>query len=379
MKAVLQRVRQGDLRYVLLDYFARKWPAVSRTGETVAVFSPGHLGDILHAVPMLRALREGRPTAKIIWLVGPWSQALAQRYAALANEIRVFGPAKPRFSRGKREWRQSFLAQGLAGLALRRAGVGTLIAPMDDVGRFLANACAPKLWTGIGDRRPPRVGAEIQTQVQPYEKDRYEADAWTGLLQPLGITAHADQLEYAVAAGERQAADEFLKAEGVDMERPLVLIAPGSGWSGKNWLPERFGEVAAWLATERGAQIAWIGGPDEAGLVPEDRAGDFCWFGKVSLATLTAAMARARLFIGNDGGLLHLAAALRLPTVSLWGPTSPEKWGPRGSRHRQIRKMERCAGCIYWDYREQCRHDQACMKAIAVADVLRAVGDVWTP
>ena len=251
-----------------------------------------------------------------------------------------------------------------------------LIAPLDGAGRFLANAVCPRTWIGIGERRPPRVRPEIATVVQPYEKDRYEADAWCGLLEPLGIEARAERLVYEPTTAERQAADEFLKAEGVELERPLVLIAPGSGWSGKNWLPERFGAVAAWLAAERKAQIAWIGGPEEAALVPESRAGDRRWFGKISLPVLAAVLPRAQLFVGNDGGLLHFAAAQGVPTVSIWGPTSPGKWGPKGPRHRQIRKGERCDGCIYWDCRETCRHDRACMNAVAVADVLAGLGEI---
>ena len=91
------------------------------------------------------------------------------------------------------------------------------------------------------------------------------------------------------------------------------------------------------------------------------------------LALLAAVMERARLFVGNDGGLLHLAAAMDVPTVSIWGPTSPGKWGPQGAIHRQIRKVEHCDGCIYWDYREICRHDHACMKAVAPEDVQAAI------
>ena len=161
------------------------------------------------------------------------------------------------------------------------------------------------------------------------------------------------------------------------MARPLALIAPGSGWSGKNWFPERFGEVAGWLAKEKDFQIAWVGGGGEESLVPADRPADFNWIGKTSLPLLAAVMERTHLLLCNDGGLLHLAAALGVPTVSIWGPTSPGKWGPKGPVHRQIRKVERCEGCIYWDYRATCRHDRACMKAVATADVLAAIREVW--
>lgn len=363
-------------RYLALDGLARRWPAPPGSGTSIVVYSPGHLGDMLHAVPMLKALREKKPGAKVIWLVGPWSEALARRYAGYADEIRVWGPNLPAFTRGQRAFRQRAWHQWRTAMELRAAGVEAFIGPMDGMGRFLANAMRPNLWTGIGDRRPPRVREEIETVVQPYEKDRYEADALCGLLKPLGIEAHADRLEYEVTPGERKAAEDFLKTEGVEGTRPLALIAPGSGWSGKNWFPERFGAVAEWLEAERGFQVAWVGGAGEAALVPESRAADANWIGRTPLPLLVAVIGQAALFVGNDGGLLHFASALDVPTVSIWGPTSPGKWGPKGPIHRQLRKVERCEGCVYWDHRAVCHHDRICMRAVAAEDALRAIDEL---
>ncbi len=366
----------SEWTYLGLDALARWWPGAKGPAETVVVFSPGHLGDILHVVPMLQALRVGNPTAKIHWLVGPWSEALALRYASAVDSIRIFGPNLSRFVRGRRQWRQGMWRQWRLAADLRREGVDVLIATLDGVGRFLANALRPRLWIGIGDRRPPRLRPEIQTHVQAFEKDRYEADAWCGLLRPLGIEVHAERLVYEVLPAERQAARVFRAAEGVGQTQPLALLAPGSGWSGKNWLPERFAEVAEWLRRTRGFQVAWIGGAGEESFVPPAGQADFRWVGKTPLPLLVAVMESATLFVGNDGGLLHFAAAAGVPTVSLWGPTRPGKWAPRGARHRHLRKVDHCDGCIYWEHREVCRHDRACMRAIATDEVCTAIADL---
>jgi ADP-heptose:LPS heptosyltransferase len=363
-------------RYILMDFAGRCWLGRRGPGKGIAVVSSGHLGDILHAVPMLKAIRAQNPQKQLFWLVGPWSEPLARRYAHYVDKIIIFGPNLPPLTRGKAVWRQHAFKQWQMALKLRKNGIETLIAPLNGFGRFLANAIQPNRWIGIGERRPPRVRRGIQTVVQPYEKDRYEADALCGLLKPLGIEVRADRLEYVVTPEERQAASEFLRMEAVDLTRPLALFAPGSGWSGKNWLPERFGAVAEWLAAAKGFQIAWVGTPNEVALVPASRSGDWNWVGKTSLSLLAGIMARAQLFVGNDSGLLHFAAALDVPSVSIWGPTSPGKWGPKGDLHRTIRKAERCADCIYWDYRETCRHDHACMKAVGVADVQKAINSL---
>lgn len=357
----------------MLDLLWHARPGPPPAGNSIVVYSPGHLGDVLHAVPMLKALRAAKPAARLRWLVGPWSHELASRYLDFTDDILVFGPNLPAFTRDRLEWRQSALRQWQLVAGLRRGGVEWLVGPMDGVGRFLANALCPRVWAGIGDRRPPRVRAKVETVVQPYEKDRYEAEAWCGLLKRLGIDVQASRLIYAVTPAEQAEGASFLVAENVDGARPLALIAPGSGWSGKNWLPDRFAAVADWLRTAKGYQVAWVGSAAERNLLPADGGNDFDWMGKTSLPLLAAVMARSALFIGNDGGLLHFAAALDLPTVSVWGPTSPGKWGPKGARHRQLRRVERCAGCVYWDYREICRHNHICMTKIEVADVVAEI------
>jgi len=360
---------RASMRYHLLDACARCLAPAPAGGDAIVVYSPGHLGDILQLVPMLKALRAGKPEAKIIWLVGAWSEGLAQRYVHLVDDLRVFSPNLPLYTRGKRQWKQGVWTQWCLARALRRGGVDTFIGAPEAVSRFLVNAMGATRWVGIGEWRPPRVRSEVETIFQPYEKDRYEADAWVGVLQGIGIQASADQLEYAVTTDEVQAAKAFLQSQGVDPARPLALIAPGSGWPGKNWLPDRFAALAAWLEQEKGFQVAWVGGADEGKLVPDRSVAQFRWTGKTSLPLVAALMEHAKLFVGNDGGLLHFAAALKVPTVSIWGPTNPGKWGPKGPLHRQIRNMERCEGCIYWDYRESCQHDQACMKAVSIEEV----------
>ncbi|GEM_PF-855656 len=363
-------------RYFLLNQLALRLPLSDSVSDALVVYSPGHLGDILHVVPMLKTLREGKPESKIIWLVGPWSETLARRYHKLVDEIRIFGPQYPQYTRGKREWRQGAWTQWRLARTLRREGVATFIGAADAVSRFLVNLICPKLWLGIGEWRPPRVRSEVETHFQPYEKDRYEADAWAGVLQGLGIKATTDRLDYSVTLDEARAAREFLETEGVDAARPLALIAPGSGWSGKNWLPERFAALAAWLVKEKGFQVAWVGGADEGRLVSELGSDTFDWTGKTSLPLVAAVMEKARLFVGNDGGLLHFATALDLPTVSIWGPTSSGKWGPKGELHHLIHKMERCRGCVYWDYRVCCSEGHRCMKAVSFEDVQSAVDSV---
>ena len=373
-------VMHGDWRYYVLDAVAHAWPSRSTDGEGVVVYSPGHLGDILHTVPMLRKLRTACPSRRLYWIVGPWSENLARRYSDAVDEIVVFSPDFPNFYRTDARWRQGMWKQWDIGRRLRSAGIEYLVTtlPENTASRFLANAIVPRVWIGVEDRRPPRVNCKIQTEFHPYEKDRYQADAQVGLLRSLGIEGlPAFELEYTVTPVENEMAVKYLKQEGIVPGSSLALISPGSGWSGKNWPPDRFGEIANWLEREKNIQVAWIGSREEKALMPASRPMDRNWMGSLTLAQLAAVMAHASLWVGNDSGTLHLAAAVGIPTVSVWGPTSPGKWGPRGSKHRQVKKWEKCPGCVYWDWRASClmpHHE--CMEVIATGDVLAAIDNL---
>ncbi|MBQ7251911.1 MAG: glycosyltransferase family 9 protein [Kiritimatiellae bacterium] len=366
-------------RYQAMGEVARWLPGTGgKRNDAVVVFTQGHLGDVLHAAPMLRRLREARPEWKIAWLVGPWALPLAERFSAFADEIVPFASDSFCHHRGVQEHRQSAWEQWRIGLRLRTMRPKAFLCTGNEspVARYLANVSEAETWSGIGERRPPRVGKNIRTCFFPYEKERYEADALMQLLRPLGIEVPPSgaELFFPVDGASRRKAEDFLRREAVATDRPLVLVSPGSGWSGKNWPIGRFREVAAWLEGERGAQVAWIGSAGEAALAGDGPLPGKNWFGRFSIPGLAAVMERAALWVGNDSGPMHLAAAVGCPTVSLWGPTEPGKWAPRGEKHRRFRRMERCPGCEYWNPAKTCfQKTHACMEAVSVGEVRGAI------
>lgn len=380
-------------RYHILDTLARLLPAPSRkraASSVTVVYSPNHLGDILHTAPLLRALRRLRPGARTAWLVGPWSEALARRYAEYADDIIPFAPDRTSAHRGQDRHRQSALAQWRIGLALRRHAPDLLVTTTQESPetRYLANILAPSLWLGVGDRPPPRLRPGIQARFVPYRKDRYQALSLLDLLRPLGIDpAPADAaLFFPLTDPDRAAAARFLDAEGIPPDHPLVLISPGSGWPGKNWPLDRYLAVATTLLRDNLAHVAWLGTAAEAAAFRNASAAPSLplpghdWMGRLDIPTLAAVMARATLWLGNDSGPMHLAAAVGCPTLSLWGPTEPAKWAPPSPPHLHIRARPRCPGCTYWDPACTClRPTHECMDAIPVPQVLSALLPVLAP
>jgi heptosyltransferase-1 len=121
----------------------------------------------------------------------------------------------------------------------------------------------------------------------------------------------------------------------------LAILNPGAGWGAKRWPAERYGEVARRLS-ERGVRSILNYGPGEEELVrgAESASGGTARAMSCTITELIALTRRARLFVGGDTGPLHLAAALRVPVVAIYGPTDPARTGPYGTRSIVLRSVE---------------------------------------
>lgn len=167
--------------------------------------------------------------------------------------------------------------------------------------------------------------------------------------------------------------------------RPVLALGPTANWGGKIWPAERFAELALRLTAAGGilpdARIAVFGGPGEEALaapvlaaLPTDRTLDFV--GTLDLLTIAAAMRRCSLYIGNDSGLMHMAAASGTPTVGLFGPSREEVYGPWGEKTAAVRtdlsfdEIIRQSG---YDHRSQ----ESRMLTLSVDKVQRAVENLW--
>jgi len=341
----------------------------------VAVYTPGHVGDVLHTAPLLRALRRERPLADLIWIVGPWCESLARRYSD-ANRVIVFSPAWFQYRRGSKG--PDLQSQIAWGHSLENADVYISTANVDLTTLFIGRSLQPSWWCG----RPP--ASELypvapRQDIQPAEKNRYESEDILSLASPLGITKANAQLFYNVTEEETAKSQQQLSEWGVTSGVPYAVIAPGAGWPGKQWPVERWALVADELHL-MGLPVVFAGTRAEETLCRRVqsfmRSASLLIAGKTTLDELAAIISGARIWLGSDSGGLHLAAALGTATVSLFGPTPPSKWAPRGPHHRYLRAVDGCPDCIPWHPRAVCPKSGACMKKISVDDVRAATVEV---
>jgi heptosyltransferase II len=198
---------------------------------------------------------------------------------------------------------------------------------------------------------------------------------YRAMLAGLGLTVSASP-DVSLAAPEawRSRGAEILGADG-----PWIGVNPGAAYgSAKQWIPERFAAVAARAGRELGARAAIVGSASERSLaerlasslpVP---ARVLC--GETTLPELIGVISHCRLFLTNDSGPMHLAAAQGVPVVAVFGPTDWRETAPVATPHRIVREDVECAPCKL----RECPIDHACMKRITVDRVFDAVKDLWT-
>ena len=169
-------------------------------------------------------------------------------------------------------------------------------------------------------------------------------------------------------------ADDEWAVERLPKGRPLVGINPGATYGeAKQWFPDRFIETARRLAKKRGASFAVVGGPAERELgdrvAAEIGPAAVSLAGRTSLPQLAAVIRRCSLFLTNDTGPMHVAAAVGVPIVAIFGPTDWVATPPYGDAHSIVRKPIECSPCL----KRVCplgHHN--CMKWVTVDDVVEA-------
>lgn len=343
--------------------------------RSVLLIRPDHLGDLLFVGPAIRMARQELPAARLTLLVGPWSQAVAARYADLDE---VLTCPFPGFERQPKKnllapYRLLFATAG----RLRGRFDAAVVLRFDHWwGAWLAAAAGIPLRIGY-DRPETRP---FLTHALPYRPDRHEVEQNAALIAALcGCDAgRPGPLQFPIGEAARAWAADWLADHGVRGGRPLIAIHAGAGAAVKQWPPAAWAEVARQLSETFDAQILLTGSAAERPLAQAIMAGlavpALDATGQTDLEQLAALLERCTAVLGSDSGPLHLAVAVGTPTVHLYGPASAVKFGPWGdpTRHIVLRSNWACAPCNRLDWPAAVLSQHACMSAIQVDDVLRA-------
>ena len=297
-----------------------------RSKFRIAVFRALQLGDMLCAVPVLRALRASYPDATVTLIGLPWARQLVGRYDRYIDDFIAF-PGHPGMPERapQLDAMPGFLAevqQRRLDLALQLHGSGRLTNAL--VSLFGAERCA-------GFSEPSAYHPADGTFIT-WPEGGNEVRRLLALAEALGLAPCGEWLEFPVHDADRAELRELAGAGGWELDPgEYACIHPGARHAVKRWAPERFAAVADGLAAQ-GLSVVLTGTAHEApvtrAVARAMRSPAIDAAGPMSLGALAALLRDARLVVCNDTGVSHLAAALRVPSVVIFLASDPERWLP---------------------------------------------------
>ena len=328
----------------------------------ILVRAPNWIGDAVMAIPVVRGLQRSFPAARMTVLSRPGVPSI---FAGLPGVDQFMTDDPAGVHRGVRG--RLRLAAGV-----RREGF--------DLAVLLPNAFSPALVTALAGV-PRRLGyrtdgrsALLTHRVSPPlgRPPVHQIDAYLNILTGAGLTFDGRDPAVVLSPAERRAARATLTGFGIDPAKPLVGVNPGAAFGGaKRWPADRFAAVCRSLNRETGARVLIFGGPSEKllGDALADQCGDgainLC--GKTRLRDAIALIDQCDLFLTNDSGPMHLAAAVGVPLVAIFGPTNHRTTSPAGPLSRVVRTSDTpCAPCM----KRECPIDHRCMTAVSAEAVL---------
>ncbi|HEY5594472.1 MAG TPA: glycosyltransferase family 9 protein [Nitrospiria bacterium] len=336
--------------------------------DRILIIKLGAVGDVIHALPVLETLRGRFPQAHIGWAVEEAAAPVLEGNPALSELIRL-ERKKLRGASGFayfRRWLQS----------LRKKRFDAVLDPHNlfKTG-LIAYASGASLRVGFRKFREGNF-LFMNRWIRPAVRYRHAVEKYLSLLEPLGIQESQWTFRFPLAWGpqDEDRMDRFWMQQGFGRrgsnQETVVAVNPGASWPSKRWMPERYAQVADRLMKEHGIRILILWGPGERPLterIARAMSEKAVIAPETDLKQLMALMKHCRLLIAGDTGPLHIAAALGIPTVSLFWPSDPTRNGPYGRGHAIVRSPVPPA--THWQKKEIGDH---WMKAIPVEAVVEA-------
>jgi len=305
------------------------------------------IGDVLHATPVAQVLKTTYPHCHITWLVDEVPSAMLKENPYI-DDIYIWPRDRWEKHLGRGEWRAARQLWSTLRNYLHAQKFDILL---DIHGLFISGliAKASNIPRRIGMSDTRELNWLFMTEIAPSApEDIHVIPRYLSILRPLGIHSSHYSMTLRVPDESLTFADEFLNQHGVKPSETLIAINPSTTWPAKNWPAEHYATVAKSLY-QKGYRILLCGGPADQALgesimhqsgVPLINAAN-----KTSLLQLGALLSRCDLLVTGDTGPLHMAIALGIPTVSIFGPTDPKRFGPLTAGHIVLEREMDCRPC----------------------------------
>ncbi len=337
-------------------------PSTALDRGRILLIKPSSLGDIVHTLPVVSALKARWPEAHLTWFVKRQWAELVERVEGVDRVWPVDGTMLSWIQEGRRLRKERFdVAIDLQGLFRSGVLAGFSRAPVR-IGFANGREGSPWFYT----RRVPVPSPDV-----------HAVDRYLSVAEALGAPiSGAPRFGFKMLDEDLKLVRALFHSKGLSIERPWLVMNVTARWITKRWPLRSFASAIDQLYAEHCGPIVVIGSAEERRYVDELRSLSNSPFidlsGEVPLRCLPALFSTAAVMITNDSGPMHIAAACGVPVVALFGPTSAVRTGPYGANHQVLEGQVPCRPCFSRD----CRHDpkMECLQLIKptqVVDVVR--------
>ncbi len=336
---------------------------ISQEFRRILIIRLSGIGDVVQTLPLLVALRKRYPRAYIAWLVQKRAEEILLGHPYL-NEVIVF----------ERDRWVSRLWPLIKKLRQKRFDL-----VVDSHGQLRSGLFAYITGARVRLGFSPKNGRELNSvfinfKAPPFPGDWHAVERYLALASVLGAETETKEFLIQIGESEKEYVEHFLKEKGIETGEILIALNPGSSWKSKIWPSKNYAHLADVLIKEFKVKIILLWGPGEENLIASIKSlmeEKPVIAPRTSLKELASLISRCTLFIGSDSAPLHIASALSIPSIGLYGPTDPKRNGPYGSGNAAIKKDLATLSCLRKGCR-RCKH-QDCMELITVEEVINTV------
>lgn len=335
----------------------------------ILIVRTDRIGDVLLSTPVIKAFRDAYPNAYIAMMVSPYAKDIIDGNPYLDEVITYDKEAAHKSWVGSIKF--SFA------LKKKRFELAVILHPTNRVHLVVFFAGIPRR---IGYDR--KFGFLLTDRIRHTKQlgQKHELEYNLDLVRYLGIQPQDKNLFMPIKPESEHWIEELFKQERIDKCDKLLAIHPDASCISKIWPASRFAEAADKLVEKYGFKVLIIAGPKDtakaSAVARNMRHLAINLAGRTRLSQLASLLARCQLFISCDSGPVHIASAVGVPVISIFGRNqrglSPKRWGPTGKKDQILHKEVGCIECLA----HNCIKDFACLMAISVDDVLNAVDSI---
>lgn len=344
-------------------------------GKRILVVKPSSLGDVIHTLPVVHAIKRCFPTSHTGWIVQETFRAVLDNDPAVNEIIPILIPSTSDPQAPPGVFVSALKATAAAMRRLRRQFKRQPYDVILDLhASFRSGLLA--LMNPNGTRIGFREAKEFNPLFQHHRLDSdprkpHAVDRNLVFATFLGCTPIAEDFRVVTGRKQREKVDEFLRIRGVRPDDRLVYANPAARWNTKFWTVEGWARLAELFMERAGTHVVFAGSPQDKAYIDRITAQmngtPIVAAGKLNLGEAVALLEKSDVYVGVDSGPMHIAAFTGTAVVALFGPTDPAKVGPYGDGHLVITREDvPCLGC-----RKRSCSDRICLEGISPERVLK--------